>query len=64
MDLNRWMPVVSIASVIIFFIWGWLDTYQHSWIIFMVAGLAMAVMKAMSKNDDNSGKGGDDKVEW
>ena len=49
MDSKRWTPVVSIASVIIFFIWGWLDTYKHSWIIFLVAGLVMAVMRAMDK---------------
>lgn len=51
MDLKRWTPVVSIASVIIFFIWGWLDSYSHSWIIFMVAGLVMAVFGALDKKN-------------
>ena len=54
MDLTKWTPVVSIASVIIFFIWGWLEgSFKHSWLIFIVAGLAMAIMRAMDKTDNN-----------
>lgn len=54
MDLKKWTPVVSIASVIIFFIWGWLEgSFKHSWLIFIVAGLAMVIMRAMDKKDNN-----------
>ena len=66
MDPNRWQPVISIASVVIFFLWGWLDTFQHSWLIFVVGGLAMAVLRAKSgnsggkKNGNDSGDSGSD----
>ena len=54
MDLKKWTPVVSIASVIIFFIWGWLEgSFKHSWLIFIVAGLVMVIMRAMDKKDNN-----------
>ena len=54
MDQKKWTPVVSIASVIIFFIWGWLEgSFKHSWLIFIVAGLAMMIMRAMDKKDNN-----------
>ena len=54
MDLKKWTPVVSIASVIIFFLWGWLEgSFKHSWLIFIAAGLAMMIMRAMDKKDNN-----------
>jgi uncharacterized membrane protein YjjP (DUF1212 family) len=53
MDYKRWTSVISISSVIVFFIWGWIDTFQRSWLIFMVAGLAMAVLRAMDKKDSD-----------
>ena len=50
MDLKRWIPVIAIASVVLFFVWGWLEgTYAHAWISFLIAGLAMAVLRAMDK---------------
>ena len=54
---KRWTPVISIASVIIFFLWGWVDTFQHSWIAFLIAGLAMAVLRAMDKKSGNDTTG-------
>ena len=30
--------------------WGWIDTFQHSWIIYVIAGGAMAVLSGMDKN--------------
>lgn len=56
MDMKRWIPVISIASVIVFFIWGFVEgTYEHSWISFLLAGLAMAILRATEKK-----KGGSD----
>ena len=57
--LKRWSPVVSIAAVILFFIWGYLDTFEHSWIAFLFAGLAYAVLRAIDKkNKDDGGSEG------
>lgn len=53
MDMKKWIPVISIASVVVFFIWGFIEgTYEHSWITFLLAGLAMAILKAMDKKKD------------
>ena len=52
MDKKTLNLIIPIASVVIFFIWGWLEgNYQHSWIIFLVAGGAMAVVANMDKNN-------------
>ena len=52
MDKKTLNLIIPIASVVIFFIWGWLEgKYQHSWIIFLVAGGAMAVVANMDKNN-------------
>ena len=50
--MKKWIPVISIASVIIFFIWGFIEgTYQHSWIIFMFAGLADVIISILDRKD-------------
>ena len=50
MDRKTLNTMIPILAVVIFFIWGWLDTFQHSWLIFVVAGGAMAVLSGMEKN--------------
>ena len=54
---KRWTPVISTASVVLFFIWGYLDSFEHSWISFLIAGLAMAILRALdNKDSDNKTK--------
>ena len=50
MDTKMWMRIIPTVALVIFFIWGWLDTFQHSWLIFVVAGGAMAVLSGMEKS--------------
>jgi len=50
MDKKTLSMIIPAASLIIFFVWGWLDTFQHSWLIFVVSGVAMAVISNMDKN--------------
>ena len=50
MDRKTLNTMIPILAVVIFFIWGWIDTFQHSWLIFVVAGGAMAVLSGMEKN--------------
>lgn len=50
MDKKTLMRIIPIAATVIFFIWGWIDTFQHSWIIYVIAGGAMAVLSGMDKN--------------
>ena len=50
MDRKTLNMIIPAASLIIFFIWGWLDTFQHSWLIFVVSGVAMGIVANMDKN--------------
>ena len=44
--------IIAIASIVIFFVWGWIEgSFAHSWIIFIVAGCAFAVLSVLSKNN-------------
>ena len=57
--LSTFIPMLSL---IIFFVWGWLEgTYQHSWIIFMVGGMAMGIISNMNrqKNREKFEKSGE-----
>ena len=45
--LNRIIPLLS---VVIFFLWGWLEgSFQHSWIIFVIGGGAMGIISSLDK---------------
>ena len=64
MNLKILNTIIPMASLLIFFIWGWIEgNYQHSWIIFMVGGMAMGVLSAISKNreKESDGKNKDDR---
>lgn len=51
MDRKTLNIIIPILSVVIFFVWGWIEgTNEHSWIIFMIGGGAMAVLSSMDKN--------------
>lgn len=49
MALKPYIPVVAMIGLVIFFIWGWLDTFQHSWLIFIVVGIAIVFMSIYDK---------------
>ncbi|MCR4605185.1 MAG: hypothetical protein K5639_04210 [Eubacterium sp.] len=52
--------IISMVSVVIFFIWGWIEgTYSHAWIIFMVSGISCAAVSMIGgykqeKKDEES----------
>ena len=51
MDKKTLNTIIPILAVVIFFIWGWIEgSYQHSWLVFVITGGAMAVLSAMNKN--------------
>ena len=54
MDRKTLNTMIPILAVVIFFIWGWIDTFQHSWLIFVFAGGAMAVISAISNSKDKN----------
>ena len=61
MSLKTINTIIPMLSLLIFFIWGWIEgSYQHSWIIFMVGGMAMVVVR-MIYNDKQNKNGADKK---
>ena len=55
MDKKTLNTMIPILAGVIFFIWGWIEgNSQHSWLIFVAAGGAMAVISAMSKSKDKN----------
>ncbi len=51
--VKKWTPVLSIASVILFFIWGFIEgNYSHCWIVFLLVPLGMAILKAIDKKEE------------
>jgi hypothetical protein len=44
---------IPMLALIVFFVWGWLEgTYQHCWIVFLVAGGLMAFLPSYQRYKD------------
>lgn len=52
MDLRKLTPIVAMVSLLIFFIWGWFDSFGHSWIIFIVAGIVIVAFSIIEKEKE------------
>ena len=43
--------LIPMLSLVIFFVWGWIEgSYRHSWLVFVIAGGAMAVLSGIEKS--------------
>lgn len=54
MDLKKWTPVVSIASVIVMFIWYFIEgSWDHCWLAVIIGVFVMAVLSALASEKKN-----------
>ena len=45
--------IIPFLTLIIFFVWGWIEgSYQHSWLIFIVSGMAYAILPTLDKGKE------------
>lgn len=56
MDMRKMTPVIAMIGVLIFFIWGWLDTFSHSWLIFIVVGIVIVAISIIEKDKEEKAK--------
>lgn len=64
MNIKILNTIIPLASVVIFFVWGWLEgSNEHSWIIFVVGGGLMGILATInkSKEQDAAKKDEDDR---
>jgi len=51
MDTKKLIPIISIVSVLIMFVWGYLaGSFEHSWLAVFAGGIAIAVLSIVNKN--------------
>lgn len=54
MDIKKMIPVVSIASVIVMFIWYFIEgSWNHCWIAVIIGAFVMAVLSAVASEKKN-----------
>ena len=62
MNIKKLRPIISAVSVLIMFIWGYLEgSFEHSWLAVFVGGIVVAAISVMGKNEDE--KDSDEKDE-
>ncbi|MBQ7700926.1 MAG: hypothetical protein IJT54_00830 [Candidatus Methanomethylophilaceae archaeon] len=50
MDMRKMTPVIAMIGVLIFFIWGYLDTFEHSWLTFIAVGIIIVAISIIEKD--------------
>jgi len=51
--MRKMIPVAAMIGVLIFFIWGYLDTFEHSWLTFIGAGIVIVAISIIGKDREN-----------
>ncbi len=54
MDMRKMIPVIAMIGVLVMLIWGYLDTFEHSWLAIMAAGIVIVAVSIYEK--DRQGK--------
>ena len=52
--MRKMIPVIAVIGVLVMLIWGYLDTFEHSWIAMLVVGIVIVVISIYEK--DRQGK--------
>ena len=53
-EKSKLIALVAMIGVLIFFVWGFLDSFERSWLIFLVIGIAILAISMFVK-DENKG---------
>lgn len=52
--LKKLIPIISMVSVLVMFIWSWLEgSWSHSWLAVFSGGIAIAALSILSKDDED-----------
>lgn len=54
---NTLTTIISMASVVVFLILGFLGSFQYSWLTFMVAGILIVSIRMIRRDKENAEKG-------
>ena len=54
MDMRKMIPVIAMIGVLVMLIWGYLDTFEHSWLAMLVVGIVIVAISIYEK--DRQGK--------
>ena len=57
MNVKKWIPLISMASVLIMFVWGYLaGSFAHSWLAVFAGGIAVAALTIIGKKQPENEK--------
>lgn len=51
--MKKLIPVIAMISVLIMFIWGFLGSFEYSWLAIMAGGTIMTAIHVLNCNHDN-----------
>ena len=52
MNWKTLCSIISSDSLVIMFIWGYLDTFQHSWLAVFAGGIAVGIISSANKQKE------------
>ena len=49
--------IISMVSVVVFFLWGYIgNAWGHSWLVFLIGGVACAIVSMVANYMEETGK--------
>lgn len=54
MNLKKLIPIISMVSVLVMFLWSEVEgSWAHSWLAVFAGGIAITAISILSKGDDD-----------
>ncbi len=53
---NTLSTIISMASVVVMLIWGYIDTFEHSWLAVMIGGIIVVSLRMIRKDKEDAEK--------
>ena len=48
--MRKMIPVIAMIGVLVMLIWGYLDTFEHSWLAMLVVGIVIVAISIYEKD--------------
>ncbi|MCR5603446.1 MAG: hypothetical protein K6G27_07075 [Lachnospiraceae bacterium] len=56
LSTNTISTIISMCSVLVMFIWGYIEgTFMHSWLAVFAGGIIVVIIRMIRKDKDNKG---------
>ena len=53
MNTKKLIPIICMVSVFVMLVWGFIGSFEYSWLAVMAGGIIVAAISILDKKDSN-----------